>query len=149
MNELPVGLLGFAAALGLSAMVVVLRLIVRERRRKLAVREERRRERRRERLLLSLEALDAGLAGLIAAALQGDDQFERERVPRLAQAIGAANRSGDDELRRLMETVVASCDALNAADEGGRELGRLLRQLGDAQRQVYRRMETLLDREFG
>lgn len=145
MSDLPVGVLSLAAVLGLGAIVVSLTVIARERRRRVLAREEQRRKLCRERLLFSLEALDAGLTNLVTAALQGDEQLARERVPRLAQAISAANRSGDDELRRLMEVVVARCDALGAVGREGEGFDRLVHQLGEAQRKVYRRIEVLLD----
>ena len=138
-----------ANPLALGAVAVSLIAMVGERRRRIRAREEHRRELQRERLLLSLEALDASLTGLVAAALQGRERLEEERVPRLAQAINAANQSGDDDLRRLMEVVVACCDALGAAEREGApgddDFDRLVGQLGEAQRKVYRRIESLLE----
>jgi len=148
MSDLPLGVLGFAGVLALGAIVTSLVVIVRERHRHAWEREEQRRKLYRERLLFSLEALDVGLASLITAALQGGEQLARERVPRLAQTINAVNQSRDDELRRLMEVVVAHCDALGAAGREGEDFDRLVHQLGEAQRKVYRRMEMLLDQAF-
>ena len=145
MNDLPVGVLGFAAVLALGVIVIYLIVTAREQRRWGWARKEQRRQWHRERLLSSLEALDAGLTGLTTAALRGDEQLARERVPRLAQAVSAVNRSGDDELCQLMEGVVACCDALGAAGRDGEDFDQLVHQLVEAQRGVYRRMEVLLD----
>ena len=102
----------------------------------------------RERLLSSLEALDTSLTSLTTAALQGSEQFARGRVPRLAQALNATNRSRDGELRRLVDAVVTCCDALGATRRDGEDVDQLVRQLGKAQRDVYRWMEALLAQTF-
>jgi hypothetical protein len=145
MGGLSATVLGFAAVLAVGVTVVFLIIIVRGHRRRVRAREEQNRALRYERLLFSLETLDVGLVGLTTAALQGRDQFARERVPRLAQVISAANRSGDEELRRLTDVVAACCDALSRATQEGDRVDWLVHQLVDAQREVYRRMETLLD----
>ncbi len=145
MGGLSATVLGFAAVLAVGVTVFSLIVIVRGHRRRVRAREERDRALRHERLLLSLEALDVGLAGLTAAALQGREHFARERVLRLAQVISAANRSGDADLRRLTDVVAACCDALVQAAQEGDLVDSSMRQVIDAQRAVYRRMETLLD----
>jgi hypothetical protein len=92
--------------------------------------------------------LDAGLTSLTTAALQGSGQFERERAAGIAQTTNAANQSGDDGLRRLVGVVVAHCDALSVTGREKEGFGQLVRQLGEAQREVYRQMEMLLDQTF-
>jgi len=146
VSDLLIGLPGLAAVLVLGAVVIYLVVTAGKRRRWVWEQEEEQRHQwRREQLLSSLEALDVGLTGLATAALQGSEQLAWERVPRLAQATNAVNQSGDDELRRLVEVVVACCDALGAAGREGEEFEQLVCQLGEAQRGVYRRMEVLLD----
>ena len=148
MSDLPIGVLGLAAVLVLGAIAIYLIVVAREQRRWVWAREEQRNQWDRERLLSSLQALDTSLTGLTAAALQGSEQFARERVPRLAQTINAADRGGDDELRRLVDAVVACCDALGAARREEEDVDQLVRHLGEAQREVYRRMEVLLAQTF-
>jgi hypothetical protein len=41
--------------------------------------------------------------------------------------------------------MVARCDALNATRQEGERLDQLVQHLGEAQQEVYRRMEVLLD----
>ena len=148
MSDLLTDVLIFAAGLALGGIVTCLVVSARKQRRGVWAREEQRRQWRRERLLSSLEALDAGLTSLTTAALQGSEQFAQERSAGLAQATNAVNRSGDGELRRLVEVVVVCCDTLSAAGREGEDFGRLVEQLGEAQREVYRRMEVLLDQTF-
>ena len=149
MRDLLIGVLGFAAVLALGAIVACLVLVLRRRRRRVRAQEEWRRESHRKRLLSSLETLDLAMTRLTAAALRGSEQFALERAAGLSRVTSAADWSGDEELRRLMEIVVAQCDALSAAERaGGDARDRLVHQLGEAQRRVYRRMEMLLDQPF-
>jgi len=148
MSDLLIGITSFAAGLALGAIVTYLIVTSRKQLQWAQVREEQRRQWRRERLLSSLEALDASLTSLTTAALQGSGQFEQERAAGVAQATNAANRSNDDELRRLVGVVVAHCDALSAAGREEEGFGQLVHQLGEAQRDVYRRIEMLLDQTF-
>jgi hypothetical protein len=145
MGDLLIGVLGLGAVLALGAVVTCLIVVSRKQRQRVWAREEQRRQSRRRRLLSSLESLDLAMTRLATAALRGSEQFAQERAVGLAQVVDAANRSGDDELRRLMEVVVARCDALSAAGREGGDGDRLVRQLGEAQREVYRRIEVLLD----
>ena len=144
-SGLPASVLVLTAALALGAIVICLAVIFRQRRQVIRKRKEQRRQWERARLLYSLETLDLGLTRLTAAALQGSVQFAQERAAWLAQATEAVGQSGDDELRRLVETMVARCDALGAAGREGESLDPLVQQLGEAQQEVYRRMEVLLD----
>jgi len=155
MGNLLVGVIGFVAGLALGAVVTYLLMTSRTplivsgmSRRSARAREERPRQWQRAPLLASLEALDLGMTSLATAALQGGDGLAPERAASLAQVTNAANRSGDDVLRRLVETVVAHCDALSAAGPGGENRERLVQQLGEAQREVYRRIEMLLGQTF-
>jgi len=145
MHNLLDGVLGLGTVLAVGAMVACVVMASRKRRRRAWFQEEQRRQSRRKRLLSSLETLDLAMTRLTTAALQGGEQFVLERTARLARVTAAVDRSGDDDLRRLIEAVVAGCDALSAVRRGGEERDRLVRQLGDAQREVYRRMEVLLD----
>lgn len=145
VGDLLIGVLGLAVALVLGAIIVYLIVAFRKRRQRVWAREEQRRQSRRRRLLSSLEALDLAMASLTTAVLQGSEKFAQKRAIGLTQA---ANRSGDDELGRLVEAVVVRCDALSVAERGGEDLEQLIRQLGEAQRDVYRRMEVLLDQTF-
>lgn len=144
-SGLPVGVLILTVALALGAIAVGLAVIFRQRRRAIQKRREQRRQWDRARLLYSLETLDLSLTRLTAAALQGSTRFAQERADWLAQATEAVGQSGDGELRRLMEILVARCDALGAAGREGKSVDPLVQQLGEAQREVYRRMEALLD----
>lgn len=144
-SGLPVGVLILAVALALGAIAVGLAVVFRQRGRAIRKRKEQRRQWERARLLYSLETLDVSLTRLAAAALQGSAQFAQERAAWLAQATEAVGQSGDDELRRLVETMVARCDALGAAGREGKSVDPLVQQLGEAQQEVYRRMEVLLD----
>jgi len=146
MRDLLIGALGLWAVLALGAIVTGLIVAVRRRRQRVRVQEERRRRSRRKRLLSSLEALDLAMTRFTTAAFQGSGQSAQERATRLARVANAADRCGDEELRRLMDAVVARCDALCAAEREGEPRDRLARQIGEAQREVYRRMEVLLDR---
>lgn len=151
MSDLLIGVLGFAAALALGALVAYLILAAKKQRQQSRAKEKQHRQWRHQQLLSSLGTLDAGLTNLTTAALRGSEQFEQERAAGLAQATHAANRSGDDELCRLVETVVARCDTLGMAVQEEREeeyLDLSVRQLGEAQHKVYRRMEVLLDQAF-
>lgn len=148
VGDLLIGVLGLAVALILGAIIVYLVVAFRKRRQQVWAREEQRRQSRRRRLLSSLEALDLAMASLTTAVLQGSEKFAQKRAIGLAQAANAANRSGDDELGRLVEAVVVRCDALSVVERGGEDLEQLIRQLGEAQRDVYRRMEMLLDQTF-
>jgi hypothetical protein len=145
MGDLLIGVLGLGAMLALGAIVTCLIVVSRKQRQRVWAQEEQERQSHRRRLLSSLESLDLAMTRLATAALRGSEQFSQERAVGLAQVADAANRSGDDELRRLMELVVARCDALSAAGREGGDGDRLVRQLGEAQREVYRRMEVLLD----
>ena len=148
MGNLLVGVIGFVAGLALGALATYLLMVSRTRRKPMEAREERPRQWQRAPLLASLEALDLGMTGLATAALQGGDGLAPERAASLAQVTSAVNRSGDDVLRRLVEAVVAHCDALSAAGPGGENRERLVQQLGEAQREVYRRIEMLLGQTF-
>jgi len=148
MHHLLDGVLGLGAVLAVGAIVTCVVVASRKWRRRVWVQEEHRRQSRRKRLLSSLETLDLAMTRLTAAALQGGEQFVLERTARLARVTAAVDRSGDDDLRRLIEAVVAGCDALSTVRREGEERDRLVRQLGDAQREVYRRMEVLLDQAF-
>lgn len=145
MHNLLDGVLGLGAVLAVGAIVACVVVVSRKRRRRVWFQEEQRRQSRRKRLLSSLETLDLAMTRLSAAALQGGEQFVLERTARLARVTAAVDRSGDDDLRRLIEAVVAGCDVLSTVRREGEERDRLVRQLGDAQREVYRRMEILLD----
>jgi ABC-type nickel/cobalt efflux system permease component RcnA len=148
MGGLLIGVLSFATGLALGAIVIYLVVVSGRQRRRVRAREGQRRRGRRERLLSSLEALDAGLTRLTTAALEGGEPLARARAAGIAQAADAAHRSGDDELQRMVGVVVARCDALSATRREGMEVeefDQLVRQLGEAQREVYRRMEALLD----
>ena len=148
MGDLLIGVLGLGAVLALGAIVTCLIVVSRKQRQRVWAQEEQERQSHRRRLLSSLESLDLAMTRLTTAALRGSEQFAQERAVGLAQVADAANRSGDDELRRLSEVVVARCDVLSAAEREGGDWDRLVRQLGEAQREVYRRMEVLLDRTF-
>jgi hypothetical protein len=145
MHNLLDGVLGLGAVLAVGAVVTCVVLVSRKRRQRAWFQEEQRRQARHKRLLSSLETLDLAMTRLTAAAVQGGEQFVLERTARLARVTAAVDRSGDDELRRLIEAVVAGCDALSTVRREGEERDRLVRRLGDAQREVYRRMEVLLD----
>ena len=145
MHNLLDGVLGLGAVLAVGAIVACVVVASRKRRRRAWFQEEQRRQSHRKRLLSSLETLDLAMTRLTTAALQGGEQFVLERTARLARVTAAADRSGDDDLRRLIDAVVAGCDALSTVRREGEERDRLVRQLGDAQREVYRRMEVLLD----
>lgn len=148
MHHLLDGVLGLGAVLALGAIVTCVVVASRKRRRRVWVQEQQRRQSCRKRLLSSLETLDLAMTRLTTAALRGGEQFARERTTRLARVAGAVDQSGDDELRKLIEVVIADCDALSTAPREGEERDRLVRQVGDAQREVYRRMEVLLDQAF-
>jgi hypothetical protein len=148
MGNLLVGVIGFVAGLALGALATYLLMVSRAPRKPVEARDERPRQWQRAPLLASLEALDLGMTSLATAALQGGDGLAPERAASLAQVTSAVNRSGDDVLRRLVETVVAHCDALSAAGPGGENRERLVQQLGEAQREVYRRIEMLLRQTF-
>jgi hypothetical protein len=149
MRDLLIGVLGLGAVLALAAVVTCLILVSRKQRQRVWAQEELRRQSRRRQLLSSLEAVDLAMTRLSSAALRGSEQLAQERAVGLAQVADAANRSGDDELGRLMEVVITRCDALSAAERReGEDWDRLVRQLGEAQREVYRRMEVLLDQTF-
>lgn len=148
MRDPLIGVLGLGAMLALGAIVTGLIVVSRKQRQRAWAQEELRRQSRRRQLLSSLESLDLAMTRLTTAALRGSEQLAQERAVGLAQVADAANRSGDDELGRLMEAVVARCDALSAAEPEGEDGDRLVRQLGEAQREVYRRMEVLLARTF-
>jgi len=148
MGNLLVGIIGFVAGLALGALATYLAMVSRTPRKPVEAWEEQPRRWQRSPLLASLEALDLGMTSLATAALQGSDGLAPERAASLAQVTNAANRSGDDVLRRLVETVVTHCDALSAAGPGGENRERLVQQLGEAQREVYRRMEMLLGQTF-
>ena len=145
MHNLLDGVLGLGAVLAVGAVVTCMVVVSRKRRQRVWFQEEQRRQARHKRLLSSLETLDLAMTRLTAAAVQGGEQFVLERTARLARVTAAVDRSGDDELRRLIEAVVAGCDALSTVRREGEERDRLVRRLGDAQREVYRRMEVLLD----
>jgi len=145
MHNLLDGVLGLGAVLAVGAVVTCMVVVSRKRRQRVWFQEEQRRQARHKRLLFSLETLDLAMTRLTAAAVQGGEQFVLERTARLARVTAAVDRSGDDELRRLIEAVVAGCDALSTVRREGEERDRLVRRLGDAQREVYRRMEVLLD----
>lgn len=144
-SSLLTGVLTFAAVLALGAIVICLAVIARKRRQVIRKRKEQRRQWDRARLLSSLEVLDLSMTRLTTAALQGSEQFAQERAAGLAQATNALHQIGDDELGRLVEVVVARCDALSATRQEGERLDQLVQQLGEAQQEVYRRMEALLD----
>ena len=148
MGNLLVGVIGFVAGLALGALATYLLMVSRTRRKPMEAREERPRQWQRAPLLASLEALDLGMTSLATAALQGGDGLAPERAASRAQVASAVNRSGDDVLCRLVETVVTHCDALSAAGPGGENRERLVQQLGEAQREVYRRIEMLLGQTF-
>jgi hypothetical protein len=148
MRDPLIGVLGLGAVLALGAIVTCLIVVSRKQRQRVWAQEELRRQSHRRQLLSSLESLDLAMTRLATAALRGSEQFAQERAVGLAQVAGAANRSGDDELGRLMELVIARCDALSAAEREAGDWDRLVRQLGEAQREVYRRMEVLLDQTF-
>jgi len=147
MGDLPTSVLIALVALTLCVLTTALVLSVRWRRKRVWAREEQGRQLYRSQLLSSLEALDLAMTHLNIAARRGNEQLARERVHRLGQAIGATMRSGDDELRRLVSVMAERCDALVAAGRDGLEeedVERLAHQLGEAQREIYRRMEALL-----
>jgi hypothetical protein len=148
MGNLLTGVIGFVAGLALGALATYLLMVSRTPRKPTGAWKEQPRQWQRAPLLASLEALDLGMTSLAMAALQGGDGLAPERAASLAQVTNAANRSGDDVLRRLVETVVAHCDTLSAAGPGGENRERLVQQLGGAQREVYRRIEMLLGQTF-
>jgi hypothetical protein len=155
MSDLPVSVLGFVVVLVLGAIVAYLFVRARKPRQRAWIPEEQGRQWRHQGLLSSLGALDLAMTDLTTAALRGSEQLAREFESGLARAISAANRSGDDELCRLVDKVAAHCDALGTTGQDGLEdglreedLDRLVRQLGEVQRAIYRRMETLLAQVF-
>ena len=145
MSDVPVGVLGFVVALMLGAFAAGLTVAVRRRRRRVRAQEERDRQEYRRRLLSSLETLDLALTGINAAAYRGSEHLARERICGLARAISAANWSGDDELRRLVSVIAMRSDTLVKAGRkelGEEDLNLLVRQIGETQQQIYRRMEV-------
>ena len=151
MSDLPVGVWAFVIVFALGAIVAGLIVAVRTWRRWTLAREEQNRQLYRSRLLSSLETLDLALTGLNTAAYRGSEHLARERVCGLARAISAANWSGDDELRRLVSVMATHSDALVTAERDGLEekaLDLLVDRIGETQREVYRRMEVLLDQAF-
>ena len=148
MRDLLDVVLVLGVVLVVGAVVTCVIVASRKRRQRVWFQEEQQRQSHRKRLLSSLETLDLAMTRLTSAALQGGEQFVLERTARLARVTAAVDRTGDDELHRLIEAVVAGCDALSTARREGAERDRLVRQLGDAQREVYRRMEVLLDQVF-
>jgi hypothetical protein len=151
MSNVPVGVLIFVVVLVLGAIAVGLIVFVRKRRRRLQMQEEQDRQLYRSRLLSSLETLDLALTNLNTAAHRGNEHLARERVSGLARAVGAANLSGDDELRRLVSVMAMRSDALVKAGRkelGEEDLNLLVRQIGETQQHIYRRMEVLLDQAF-
>ena len=155
MSDLPVSVLGFVVVLVLGAIVAYLFVRARKPRQRAWIPEEQGRQWRHQGLLSSLGALDLAMTDLTTAALQGNEQLTQELESGLARAISAANRSGDEELCRLVDEAAAHCDALGTTGKDGLEdgfreedLDRLVRQLGEVQRAIYRRMETLLAQVF-
>ena len=159
MGDWAVWLLGLVAVLAVGAIIIYLVARAKEPHRRVLVSEEQGRQWQHQRLLSSLGALDLAMTNLATAALQGREQLVREMEHELAQAVSAANRSGDDELCRLVDEVAARCDALGAVGQDGLEnengpgpgeesLDPLVRHLGEARRAIYRRMETLLCQVF-
>jgi hypothetical protein len=151
MGNWPVWVLGFVAALVVGAIVAYLVARARKPRPRAWIPEEQGRQWRHQGLLASLGALDLAMTNLTTATLQGGESLARELESGLAQAASAANRSGDDELRRLVDEIAARCDALDASGQDGLEgeaLDQLAHHLGQAQRAMYRRMEALLDQVF-
>ena len=159
MASWPVWVLGSVAVLAVSALVIYLAARAKQPRRRLLAPKEQGRQWQHQRLLASLGALDLAMTNLTTVALRGRGQFAREMEHELAQAAGAANRIGDDELCRLVAEVAARCDALAAAGQDGFENGNgagpgqrglnpLVSHLGETQRAIYRRMETLLGQVF-
>ena len=152
MSNLPVGVWVFGIVLALGAIIAGLTVFVRRIRHWIQTREEQERQSYRRRLLSSLEALDLALTGLNTAAYRGSEYLAQERVCGLARAIGAANRSGDNELRRLVSVIATHLDALVTAGRDGFEqddLDLLVSRIGETQQKVYRRMEVLLEQAFG
>lgn len=159
MDKLTGWALGLAAGLALIAVVyAIVTAITAARRRRQRQRDKasewQKRWWRRQQLLSTLKSLDLAVSKLAAAATQGNAELERESHIRRAQAISAATRSGDDELRRLVETLITHCEALKAGygykygDENGSEderRRRIIQQLGEDQQEIYRRMKVLLD----
>ena len=123
MSDLPVGALGFVVVLILGALVAYLFVRARKPRQRAWVPEEQGRQWRHQRLLSSLGALDLAMTDLTTAALRGSEQLAQELESGLARAISAADRSGDDELRRLVDEVAAHCDTLSATGQGELEDG--------------------------
>jgi replicative DNA helicase len=147
MGDWPVGVLILVVILVLGALIAGLIVSVQRWRRWVRRREEQDRQSYRSQLLSSLEALDLAMTNLNIAMRRGNECLARERVHRLEQAIGATKRSGDDELHRLVNVMAERCDALVAAGQDGLEeedFEQLARQLGEVQREIYRRMEALL-----
>ncbi len=151
MSDLPVGVLSFVLVLALGTIVAGSTVAVKKMQRWIQIRKEQDRQLYRSRLLSSLETLDMALTGLNTAAYRGSEHLARERVCGLARAISAANWSGDDELRRLVSVMATHSDALIMAGRDGLEeenLDLLVGRIGETQREVYRRMEVLLDQAF-
>ncbi len=151
MGDWPVWVIGFVAVLVLGAIVAYLRARARKPRQRAWIPEEQGRQWRHQGLLASLGALDLAMTNLTTAALQGREALVQELESGLAQAVSAANRSGDDELRRLVDEVTARCDGLDVSEQDGTEdqaLDQLVHHLGEAQRAMFRRMETLLEQVF-
>ncbi len=159
MGNWPVWALGFVVVLAVGMIAIYLAARAKEPRQRFLAPEDKSRQWQHQRLLASLGALDLAMTNLTTAALQGREQLVREMEHELAQAVSAANRSGDDELCRLVGEAAARCDALDAVGQDGLEnenrsgheeesLGQLVRHLGEAQRAIYRRMEALLGQVF-
>ena len=147
MSDLSGGVLGFVVVLALGVIVAGLTVAVRKKRHRVRMRDEQDQQSYRRRLLSSLGALDLALTNLNTAARRGNEYLERERVYRLAQAVSAVNRSGDSELRRLVSVMATRSEALVTAGCDGldEDLDLLVRQLGETQQEIYRRMEVLLE----
>ncbi|MCP4536958.1 MAG: hypothetical protein GY832_07405 [Chloroflexi bacterium] len=151
MSDLPVGVLSVVTVLALGTIGAGLTIVAKKRRRWIQAREEQARQAYRGRLLSSLETLDLALTGINTAAYRGSEHLAQERVGGLARAITAANWSGDSELRQLVSVMVTHSDALITAGRDGledKDLDLLADRISETQRDVYRRMEVLLDQAF-
>ncbi|MBN1488098.1 MAG: hypothetical protein JW981_10680 [Anaerolineae bacterium] len=144
---------GFSLVIAIVLLVILIIKIQRDRKRQgsVWVWQEQRQQWQQERVLKSLETLDVALTEFVRAAFEGNENFLEERSSLLAQAANTASSIGDVELRKLVETLVARCQALYTArhkeNHPEEEIDRLARQFSEAQGQVYRRIEYLLEKQ--